>query len=51
MVETYTMLARIAQGAGVIYFMAVFLAVCIYALWPSNRDRFETAARMPLQDD
>jgi cytochrome c oxidase cbb3-type subunit IV len=51
MVETYHMLARIAQGAGVLYFMAIFLAVCLYALWPSNRDRFEAAARTPLQDD
>jgi cytochrome c oxidase cbb3-type subunit IV len=51
MVETYTLLARIAQGAGVLYFMAIFLAVCLYAVWPSNRDRFEAAARTPLQDD
>jgi cytochrome c oxidase cbb3-type subunit IV len=51
MVETYTLLARIAQGAGVLYFMAIFLAVCLYAVWPSKRDRFEAAARTPLQDD
>jgi cytochrome c oxidase cbb3-type subunit IV len=51
MVETYTLLANIAQGAGVLYFMGIFLAVCAYALWPSNRDRFDAAARTPLQDD
>jgi cytochrome c oxidase cbb3-type subunit IV len=51
MVETYTFLARIAQGAGVLYFMAIFLAVCAYALWPSNAARFDAAARQPLQDE
>lgn len=49
--STYTMLAQFAQSGGVIYFVAVFLAVCVYALWPSNRDRFDEAARIPLRED
>jgi cytochrome c oxidase cbb3-type subunit IV len=32
-------------------FVAVFLAILAYALWPSNRDRFDSAARMPLRED
>jgi cytochrome c oxidase cbb3-type subunit IV len=51
MVETYTFLATIAQGAGVLYFMGIFLAICAYALWPANRGRFDAAAQVPLQDD
>jgi cytochrome c oxidase cbb3-type subunit 4 len=31
-------------------FVAVFLAIVAYALWPKNRDRFDAAARMPLED-
>ena len=31
-------------------FVAVFLAIVAYALWPKNRDPFDAAARMPLED-
>ena len=31
-------------------FVMVFLAIVAYALWPKNRDRFNAAARMPLED-
>ncbi|HEV7256147.1 MAG TPA: cbb3-type cytochrome c oxidase subunit 3 [Bosea sp. (in: a-proteobacteria)] len=48
---TYLWLARFAQSAGLLYFVGIFLAVCLYAFWPSNRGRFEQAARTPLQDD
>ena len=49
--ETYKALASFAQSMGVIYFMGIFLAVVIYALWPSNQGRFDEAARTPLQED
>ena len=49
--ETYRMLATFAQSMGVVYFMGIFLAVVTYALWPSNKARFEDAARMPLNED
>lgn len=49
--QTYKFLAEIAQSVGLLYFVALFLAVAAYALWPSNRDKFDAAARMPLQDD
>ena len=48
---TYHWLARFAQSAGLLYFVGIFLAVCLYAFWPSNKARFEEAARTPLQDD
>ncbi|MEN5082868.1 cbb3-type cytochrome c oxidase subunit 3 [Bosea sp. TWI1241] len=49
--STYAWLAQFAQSTGVLYFMGIFLAVCAYAFWPSNRDRFEEAARTPLRED
>jgi cytochrome c oxidase cbb3-type subunit 4 len=51
MIETYTFLANIAQSAGILYFMAIFCGMTFYALWPSNKTKFDAAARMPLQDD
>ncbi len=49
--STYKLLAQIAQSVGVIYFMAMFLAVVAYALWPSNKERFDEAAQIPLKED
>src|ERR1700730_9142372 len=30
-------------------FVAIFLAIVTYALWPRNKAAFDTAARMPLR--
>ena len=49
--STYNLLASIAQSMGVLYFMALFLEIVAYALWPSNKARFDEAARMPLRED
>ena len=51
MSETYKMLAEFAQTWGLLYFVAVFLVVLVYALWPSSKRRFDEAARMPLRED
>jgi cytochrome c oxidase cbb3-type subunit 4 len=51
MSPTYKMLAEFAQTWGLLYFVAVFSAVLIYALWPSSRTRFDDAARIPLRED
>ncbi len=32
-------------------FLAIFIAVLVYALWPANRKTFDDAARMPLRED
>ena len=32
-------------------FVAIFLAILVYALWPSNRKAFNDAAKMPLRED
>ena len=51
MASTYEWLARIAQSAGLLYFIAIFLAVVAYALWPANHKIFDAAAHAPLQED
>jgi cytochrome c oxidase cbb3-type subunit IV len=51
MIETYKFLANFAQTWGLAYFVAVFAIVVAYTLWPSNKTRFEDAARLPLRED
>jgi cytochrome c oxidase cbb3-type subunit 4 len=51
MANTYAYLAGIAQSVGLVYFVGIFACVCVYALWPSNRARFDRAASMPLNED
>jgi cytochrome c oxidase cbb3-type subunit 4 len=36
---------------GVVYFGAMLVLAFAYALWPSNRKRFDEAAQVPLRDD
>ena len=51
MPATYRMLAEFAQTWGLLYFVIVFLVVLAYALWPSRKEYFDAAARMPLRED
>jgi cytochrome c oxidase cbb3-type subunit 4 len=51
MSPTYKMLAEFAQTWGLVYFVAIFLVVLVYALWPSRKRQFDEAARMPLRED
>ena len=43
--------AHYAQTAGLVLLTVCFVAAVIYALWPSNRQKFREAARTPLEDD
>jgi len=49
--ETYQSVASFAQTWGLVYFVALFLAVLVYALWPSRQSVFDEAARTPLRED
>ena len=49
--STYRVLAELAQTWGLAYFVAVFLVVLAYALWPSRRQKFDQAAQIPLRED
>jgi cytochrome c oxidase cbb3-type subunit 4 len=51
MPATYKFLAEFAQTYGLLYFVAVFSLVLVWALWPSQREQFDEAARVPLRED
>lgn len=40
-----------AQTGGLLYFLAIFAGVLIYALRPKARQKFDRAARMPLDEE
>jgi len=48
---TYRALAEFAQTWGLVYFVAVFVVVLVYALWPSRQRQFDEDARIPLRED
>ena len=48
---TYRAFAEFAQTWGLVYFVAVFVVVLIYALWPSRQGQFDEDARIPLRED
>ena len=51
MSATYLALAHFAQTWGLVYFVTVFGLALAYALWPSRKQQFDEAARMPLRED
>jgi len=48
---TYQFFAEFAQIWGLVYFLVLFIAVLVYALWPSRHKKFDEAARVPLRED
>lgn len=46
----YETLSQIAQTWGLVAFVIAFILVLIYALSPANREKFERARRLPLED-
>ncbi|MGB6231034.1 MAG: cbb3-type cytochrome c oxidase subunit 3 [Litorimonas sp.] len=48
---SYDQIAHFIKIGGTVAFTTVFVGAIVYALWPRNRDKFERAAQMPLQDD
>jgi cytochrome c oxidase cbb3-type subunit 4 len=32
-------------------FVAIFIAILVYALWPRNKSTFDAASKMPLRED
>jgi cytochrome c oxidase cbb3-type subunit 4 len=39
-----------AQSWGAVYFSVMFVVALAYALWPSNKKRFDEAAQIPLEE-
>ena len=40
-----------AKSFGLFYLIALSIGVLIYAYWPSNKQRFDQAARNIIQDE
>ena len=51
MVIAMKALAEFVQTWGLLFFFIVFVAIAAYALWPSNKKKFDDAARSPLRED
>ena len=46
----YEFLSKLAQTGGLLLFVIAFGLILLYALAPSNRRKFDNAARMPLDE-
>ena len=44
----YDTIATLSQVTSLLMFIAMFLAVLVYVLWPKNKPRFEAAQRRAL---
>jgi cytochrome c oxidase cbb3-type subunit IV len=51
MSDVYKTLAEFAQTWGLLYFVVLFGVAVAYALWPSRKQQFDAAARVPLRED
>lgn len=48
---TYDEASVFAQTWGLVFLVVLFLGVCFYALRPGSKEKFDRAARMPLDED
>jgi cytochrome c oxidase cbb3-type subunit 4 len=48
---TYDTIATVSQVTSLLMFIAMFVAVLVYALWPRNGSRFDAAQRSALDLD
>ncbi len=48
---SYDTIATISQVTSLLMFVAMFLAVVAYALWPGNRQKFDQVQRAALDLD
>lgn len=46
-----TELLALLRSLWVVWFMALFLGIVGWALWPGNRRRLEDHGQIPLRDD
>lgn len=47
----YEMVVHLSQTSGLLYFIAIFVGVLVYALRPKARATFDDAARIPFKED
>ncbi|MBE7636665.1 CcoQ/FixQ family Cbb3-type cytochrome c oxidase assembly chaperone [Sneathiella sp. P13V-1] len=47
----YQDVSYFAQTYGLLYLFGLFIIVVAYALWPKNKEKFDHAAHIPLEED
>jgi cytochrome c oxidase cbb3-type subunit 4 len=47
----YETVASTTNIVALLFFIALFVGVVIYAFWPGNEKQFEEDAKIPLQKD
>lgn len=47
----YDTLVAFAKSFGLLYLIALSIGIVIFAFWPSNKKRFDRAARSILDDE
>lgn len=47
----YATIASFAQTWGLVYMVALFVGVLVYAFRPGAKKKFDDAAQMPLRED
>ena len=48
---TYQEVSSFSQSWGLVFLLAMFVVAVAYALWPSNKDKFNDAASSLLDED
>ena len=48
---TYDQVSQFAGTWGLVFLLALFVAVLAYAFWPGNKGKFDRAANSPLEED
>ncbi len=48
---THDALVAISKSIGLLYLIALSVAVLVYTYWPSNKKRFDHAAHSILRDE
>jgi len=51
MIVEHAFLVGLSKSFGLFYLIALSIAVMIYAMWPSNRKRFDDAAQSIFRDE
>jgi len=44
-------LVAISKSYGLFYMMIIFVGATVYAYWPSNKNKFDQAAKRILEDE
>jgi cytochrome c oxidase cbb3-type subunit 4 len=47
----YESVASMTRIIGLLFFVAMFIGVVVYAFWPGNKKQFEEDAKIPLRQD